>query len=160
VNQNPWGGLDPSDAHRSDLPEPLYPEVGTARVLLRGLGKRCPRCGNGGIFSSWFHLRLTCPRCALRFEREAGGYLGAMTINYAVAIGLWIVVLVVGLVFTVPVVPVPQLLVASVVVLVAVPLLFYPNSKAIWAAIEYLVLRSDPDYRPPVKRDPRARGLE
>jgi uncharacterized protein (DUF983 family) len=160
MSQNPWAGLEPSDAGRSGSPEPLYPEVGTARVLLRGLAKRCPRCGIGGIFSSWFHLRGVCPRCSLRFEREAGGYLGAMTINYGVAIGIWILVLVIGLALTVPVVPVPQLMVASVVVLVAVPLLFYPNSKAIWAAIEFLVLRSDPDYRPPVRRDPRASGLE
>jgi uncharacterized protein (DUF983 family) len=160
VSRNPWAGLEPGDAEGPGAPVPLFPEVGTARVLLRGLVKRCPRCGVHGIFSSWFHLRATCPRCDLRFEREAGGYLGAMTINYAVAIGLWIAVLVVGMILTVPVVPVAQLLVASFAVLIGAPILFYPNSKAIWAAIEYLVLRSDPDYRPPMRRDPRARDLE
>jgi uncharacterized protein (DUF983 family) len=160
VSQNPWAGLEPSDPERSRAPEPLFPEVGTARVLLRGLAKRCPRCGARGIFSSWFTLRVACPHCHLRFEREAGGYLGAMTINYVVAIGLWIVVLVVGLILTVPVVPVAQLMVASFAVLIGMPMLFYPNSKAIWAGIEYLVARSDPDYRAPVKRDPRAQNLE
>jgi hypothetical protein len=30
----------------------------------------------------------------------------------------------------------------------------------LWAAIEFLVLRTDPDYRSPVARDPRARELE
>jgi hypothetical protein len=45
-------------------------------------------------------------------------------------------------------------------VLVLVPLAFYPRSKTIWAAVEYLVLRSEPDYHAPVRRDPRARELE
>jgi hypothetical protein len=52
------------------------------------------------------------------------------------------------------------LLVMSVVVMVLVPLWFYPRSKMIWAAVEFLVARSDPDYREPVARDPRADGLE
>jgi Protein of unknown function (DUF983) len=105
-------------------------------------------------------MRSTCPRCEWRFEKEEGGFLGAMTLNYMVAVLLWIVVLVVGLVLTVPDVPVVPLLIASVVVLVVVPLLFYPRSKMIWAAVEYLVLRTDPDYRAPTRRDPRAHDLE
>ncbi len=68
--------------------------------------------------------------------------------------------LVVVLVLTVPDVPVAPLLIASTVVLVVVPLWFYPRSKTLWAAIEFLVARSDPDYRTPVRRDPRAEELE
>jgi Protein of unknown function (DUF983) len=105
-------------------------------------------------------MRTTCPRCEWRFEKEEGGYLGAMTLNYTVAILLWVVVLIIGLVLTVPDVPVWPLLIASAVVLIGVPLLFYPRSKATWAAIEFLALRTDPDYRAPVRRDPRARDLE
>jgi hypothetical protein len=29
-----------------------------------------------------------------------------------------------------------------------------------WAAIEWLAHRTDPDYRPPSAKDPRAKGLE
>jgi hypothetical protein len=47
-----------------------------------------------------------------------------------------------------------------VLVLVAMPLWFYPRSKTFWAAIEFLVARSDPEYRSPVRRDPRAKDLE
>jgi hypothetical protein len=83
-----------------------------------------------------------------------------MVINYLVAFAVWSAALVVTMVFTVPDVPVGPLLVMSVVVLVGSPLWFYPRSKAIWAAVEYLVARSDPDYRPPMARDPRAKGLE
>ena len=73
---------------------------------------------------------------------------------------MWIVLLVVVLIFTVPDVPVPLLLGLSLVVMVLMPLWFYPRSKMIWAAVEFLVARSDPDYREPVARDPRADDLE
>ena len=105
-------------------------------------------------------MRQACPRCEWRFEKEEGGYLGAMVLNYVVAVGLWVAVLVVGLVLTVPDVPVLPLTIASVAVLVLAPLAFYPRSKTIWAAVEYLTLRADPDYRPPTPRDPRAKRLE
>jgi hypothetical protein len=83
-----------------------------------------------------------------------------MVLNYSLAIVSWLVVMGVGLVLTVPNVPVTPLLVASVLVLIPVPLWFFPRSKMTWAAIEFLVARSDPDYRAPVRRDPRAAGLE
>ena len=105
-------------------------------------------------------MRTSCPRCEWRFEKEAGGYLGAMVVNYGVAIGLWLVALAIGLVITVPDVPVLPLTIVSVIVLVLVPIAFYPRSKTIWAAVEYLVLRAEPGYHRPVHRDPRARELE
>jgi uncharacterized membrane protein len=105
-------------------------------------------------------MRTACPRCEWRFEKEQGGFLGAMVVNYSVAIGLWLVALTVGLVITVPEVPVLPLTIVSVIVLVLVPIAFYPRSKTIWAAVEYLVLRSEPGYHRPVHRDPRARKLE
>ena len=156
---NPWGSLEP-EGEGPGAPVPLYPEVGSWRTLGRGLRKRCPRCASGGIFSSWFALRAACPRCELRFEKEEGGYLGAMVLNFIVAVGLWVALMAIWLAFTVPDVPVAPLSVASCVLLIVVPLIFYPNSKAIWAAVEFLVLKTDPDYRPPVRRDPRAKGLE
>jgi uncharacterized protein (DUF983 family) len=135
-------------------------EAGTGAVLLRGIRKRCPRCGERRIFRSRLHLRERCPTCDLRFEREEGGFLGAMTLNYLASVLVWVAMLAVVLAFTVPDVPVVPLLVASVFVLAIVPLWFFPRSKALWAAIEFLVHRSDPDYRTPVRRDPRAKDLE
>lgn len=155
---NPWGSLEPGPG--PGRAAPLYPDVGSWRTLWRGLRKRCPRCASGGVFSSWFSMRTSCQRCGLRFAKEEGGYLGAMVLNFTVAMVVWILVLIVGLAATVPDVPVMPLLLASFAVLILVPLGFYPNSKAIWAAVEFLVEKTDPDYRAPVARDPRARGLE
>ena len=81
-----------------------------------------------------------------------------MTLNYSIAVVVWVAMLGVVLAFTVPDVPVVPLLAASLAVFVAVPLWFYPRSKTLWAAVEFLVERSDPEYRSPVRRDPRAPG--
>ncbi|MEP7059892.1 MAG: DUF983 domain-containing protein [Actinomycetota bacterium] len=121
---------------------------------------RCPRCAERDTFLTWFNARTLCPECGLRWEKEEGGFLGAMMINYSVAIAGWIAMLVVVLSITVPDVPVVPLLIASFAILVALPLLFYPRAKMTWAAVEYLVLRAQPDYQAPVRRDPRSKGLE
>lgn len=154
----PYGSLDP--APPPERPEPLYPHVGGLAALARGARKRCPRCAEPRIFASWFRLARACPRCGLLFEKEAGGFLGAMTLNYVASVSVWLGVLGVWLVLTVPDVPVTAMLVVSAALLVVVPLWFYPRSKGIWAAVEFLVLRADPDYRPPVRQDPRSRELE
>ena len=158
MGSNPYASLDPGTPE--PRPTPLYREVGTGRVLLRGLRKRCPRCGDRDLFVGWFTMRAACPRCDLRLEKEAGGFLGAMTLNYAVAMGAWLVVLGIAIAVTVPDIPVVPLLLISAAILILMPLWFYPRSKATWAAVEYLVLRSEPDYRPPVARDARQRDLE
>ena len=158
MGSNPYASLDPGTPE--PRPTPLYPEVGTGRVLLRGLRKRCPRCGDRDLFVGWFTMRAACPRCDLRLEKEAGGFLGAMTLNYAVAMGAWLVVLGIAIAVTAPDIPVVPLLLISAAILILVPLWFYPRSKSTWAAVEYLVLRSEPDYRPPVARDARQRDLE
>ncbi|MGH2680376.1 MAG: DUF983 domain-containing protein [Actinomycetota bacterium] len=158
MGSNPYASLEPGTP--DPTPAPLFPEVSATGALLRGLRKRCPRCGERDTFVSWFRTRTTCPRCDLRFAKEEGGFLGAMTLNYLVAIGVWLVALVIGIVWTVPDVAVVPLLVMSAIVLIGVPLWFYPRSTMIWAAVEFLVLRGTPDYRPPVARDARQRELE
>ena len=158
MGSDPYASLEPGTPEPYDPPR--FPEVSATRALLRGFRKRCPRCGERDTFVSWFHPRKACPRCELRFAKEEGGFLGAMTLNYVVAIGLWLVVLGVGVAMTAPDVPVVTLLALSALVLIGVPLWFYPRSKMIWAAVEFLVLRGEPEYRPPVARDPRRRELE
>jgi uncharacterized protein (DUF983 family) len=158
MGSDPYPSLEPGTPEPK--PAPLFPEVSTTRALVRGLRKRCPRCSERDTFVGWFQGRTTCPLCGLRFAREDGSFLGAMTLNYVVAIGAWLVVLIVWVVMTVPDVPILPLMAVSAVILIAVPIWFYPRSKMLWASIEYIVLRGDPDYRPPVRRDPRARELE
>jgi uncharacterized protein (DUF983 family) len=115
----------------------------SSRALARGLVKRCPRCGQNNLFSRWFTLATVCPRCGLQFQRQEGGFLGAIALNYTAAVVLWAAMLTAWLVVDLPDVNVAALTAASVGLVVASLLLLYPTSKTIWAAIEYLVYRSE-----------------
>ena len=78
-----------------------------------------------------------------------------MTINYGVATSAWIVMLIVWLSLTLPEGSVAPLMIASIALMVGLPLVFYPFSKSIWASFEYLVAESEPltpDPREPFPR--------
>ena len=131
-------------------------EAGSARVLVRGLRKRCPRCGERGIWVTWFTPKPLCPVCDLRFEAEEGGFLGAMVLNYAFAVSFWLAAFVITMILTVPFIPVVPVIAGSIAILGGLPFWFYPRSKLLWAAVEFLTARSEPGYRTPTARDPRA----
>jgi hypothetical protein len=82
----------------------------------------------------------------LPFEREEGAFLGSLTINYGVT-GLAFFALLVGWMIVaggrVRWVP---LILASIAVVIVVPLFFYPFAKTLWAAVDFLIYRSDPSY--------------
>src|SRR5947208_3115042 len=40
-------------------------------MVARALLLRCPNCGAGGLFASWFKLRSACAVCGLVLERAA-----------------------------------------------------------------------------------------
>jgi hypothetical protein len=69
-----------------------------------------------------------------------------MALNYGATTLVWLVLLVVWLALDLPDVHVALLTIASIGVAIVVPLVFWPSSKSIWAAIDYLVDRSDPGY--------------
>jgi uncharacterized protein (DUF983 family) len=121
-------------------------EPGGVTAFARGIARRCPRCGSGQLFERWFTIREACPRCSLRLQREEGGFLGAMTINYTVTAAVWLVVFVTWLVLDLPEVHVAALMFVSLAIAGLVPLLFFPFAKTSWAAVDYLVYRSSPEY--------------
>jgi uncharacterized protein (DUF983 family) len=138
----PFEDLDRPEPARVRRPD----EPGAFRAVLRGATRRCPRCGSRGLFERWFRIRARCPRCGLRLEREEGGFLGAMTLNYVATAVVWVVLLVIWLAIDLPDVHVALLTITSIGVAILVPLLFWPFSKALWASVDYLVYRSDPGY--------------
>jgi uncharacterized protein (DUF983 family) len=117
-------------------------------MLWRGATKRCARCGSGDLFDGWFTIVERCPRCGLRFEREEGYWAGALAINIGVAAAVFAVVLVVGVAFTAPNIPVGELLAVLVPLMVVVPIAYYPFSKTVWVAVDRALLQHlDPDER-------------
>ena len=68
--------------------------MGEGKSLLADiLHQRCPRCRSGRIyrgsaFVGFPKMNERCPACQLRFEREAGYFLGAMYISYGLALAI------------------------------------------------------------------------
>jgi uncharacterized protein (DUF983 family) len=115
-----------------------------ARMLWRGVRKRCPWCGGGKLFTGWFTMKERCPTCGLRFEREEGFFLGAFVINIAVTEAALLVCVVLGVVLTLPDPPVLTLSLVGAAAAVIVPLFTYPFSKTIWSAIDLAMHPIDP----------------
>lgn len=114
-----------------------------ARMLARGLTKRCALCGSGGLFTGWFRMRERCPRCGYRFEREEGFFLGAYVVNLGIAEGLVLLVGVVPCIALLAANPDANLLpivVSGLAAAALAPLVFYPFSRTLWSAID-LILR-------------------
>ncbi len=120
-------------------------ELRTRRLLWRGLLRRCPLCGSGKLFTSWFRIRDRCPRCNLALERVEGHWIGALGMNTVVSFGTLLVVLVTGVALSWPHPPPVGLLVACVAVAVGVPLAFWGSSRTLWSAIDLAMRPLEPD---------------
>ena len=116
----------------------------TARAALaRGLRKRCPRCGRGKVFRTFFKMNDACSVCGYAFLREPGYWTGAMTVNIA-ACEAWFFLLFVGtLVFTMPDVEWGLLLLFAVVTNGLLPIVFFPHSRTLWMSIDLYFHPSD-----------------
>lgn len=113
--------------------------VGWGRTLLRGVTRRCGRCGGGRIFDGYFRLRQQCPRCGVRFVREEGFFTGVYLVNFSATLGLMFVALMAFLLqraLTGSTGPLWPILTACVAFAVAGPVVFYPIAASTWAALD------------------------
>jgi uncharacterized protein (DUF983 family) len=111
-------------------------KAGFLVMVGRALRRRCPRCGGRGWFTGWFRRVERCQTCGYKYERAPGFVLGEVTMNTIVTFGLLGVVIVVGIVASYPDVPVVPLMIATLVVAIVVPVVFYPWSSTLWAAVD------------------------
>jgi uncharacterized protein (DUF983 family) len=128
---------------------------GTTRMMWWGGTRRCARCGSGHLFRRYFTIVDDCPRCGLHFEREQGYWAGALAINIGVTGAVFVAVFVIGLVLTVPDVPVGLLLAILVPLMVVTPIVGYPFSKTLWVAVDRALLQH---LDPTETLDEQARG--
>jgi uncharacterized protein (DUF983 family) len=131
----------------------------TPRLLWRGLLRRCPLCGGGDVFRTFFEVRERCPRCHYPVRREEGHWIGAVGINTIVTFGLLFVTLGVGFALTWEDRQAVPIFVSCFVVAAITPLAFFGSSQTLWSAIDLamrpLEPRDDVDPRwipPPVTR--------
>lgn len=122
----PWRGE--TARHRTGWPEGYW-----RTVVWRGLRLRCPVCGKGELFKTYFRMHETCACCGVGFAREHGQWVGSLDINtFVVAFGLMI-----GSAFSPPW-PLPVALAVWGAAAVVVPLVTFRFSRGLWTAIVHL----------------------
>ena len=103
----------------------------------------------GAVLASWLTVRPRCQACGFRFERghdeEHDYWLGAYTLNFLVTETVFGVGLLLALVATWPDPPWTLLLVGGGVLMVLVPIVFYPVSKVLWLALDLVFRPAQPD---------------
>jgi uncharacterized protein (DUF983 family) len=110
-------------------------------LVRRAVALRCPQCGQGPLFESWFAMHDTCGVCGLRFEREEGYFVGAIYVNYAVtAVASLGGAIALDVAFGIPVWA--QLTIAGVLA-VLVPIVFFRYSRSFWLCIDHLATSAD-----------------
>jgi uncharacterized protein (DUF983 family) len=106
-------------------------------MVRRALVRRCPRCGRPGAwFTGWFRRLDRCPSCGYRYEREEGFMVGAITMSTILTFGAILVVLVVGMILSYPEIAVAPIVIGCVAVAVLVPIIAFPITHTLWAAID------------------------
>jgi uncharacterized protein (DUF983 family) len=126
-------------------PPPSPPPLTTTRLLWRGITKRCPVCGQRGLFRRWFTIVERCPRCGFKLERIEGQWIGALGMNTIVSFGAVLLGVIAVSIITYRGGSLTGAVAAVVAIAVVVPLLFFPTSKTLWAAIDLAMRPLEPD---------------
>jgi uncharacterized protein (DUF983 family) len=115
------------------------------RLFWRALRLRCPNCGGGPIFRSWFRMRRHCPACGLPLERNEQGYqVGSYMFNIIAAELIFVLVFLAVVLATWPAPPWEVLQYGAIALMVLAPVFFFPFSKTLFLAFDLL-------FRPPTR---------
>jgi uncharacterized protein (DUF983 family) len=112
----------------------LFPRTGLVQLLIRAFRLRCPRCGQGRLFTGLFSMPVECSHCRLRYERAPGYFLGSIYINYgvtAVALTIGYFILHAALRFTNR-----QLAAPLVGFCVVFAMFFFRYARALWLTLD------------------------
>jgi hypothetical protein len=80
-----------------------------------------------------------CPNCGIFFEREEGYWTGAVAVNTIVTEFVFAIVLVIGVIWTWPDIPIKPMLIIALLLNGTFPIFFYPYSKTIWMALDLIL---------------------
>ena len=115
-------------------------------MLWRAIRLRCPHCGGGELFESFFKIKKQCPTCGLRLERgESDYFVGAYLFNL-IAVELILFFCVCGFVyFTWPNPPWDTLTYVAAFLMLAGCFVCYPFSKTTWLAVDIAIRPLSPE---------------
>ncbi len=115
------------------------------QILGRTLRLRCPRCGEGKLFTGWVRMPRQCEVCGLKFEREPGYFLGSIYFNYGVTAFIVTIAALSMMMFTEA--SERTLLFSLGTFCVLFPLWFFRYARALWMAWDHFAdpLPTTPD---------------
>ena len=114
------------------------------RMMRRALVLRCPWCGSRRTFiHRWFRKYDRCRTCGIRWRREEGFELGAVTINTVLTFIVLTACMTVGFIATSPDIPVLPMVLSLLGIAVLMPIVIYPFTFTIWLALDLAVHRPD-----------------
>ncbi len=120
--------------------------AGPIRLVMRALRLRCPQCGGRPVFVSWTAMLPNCPVCGFRFERgERGYWLGAYFFNLMAMETVFAVWIGGFLIATWPSPPWTLFETATVVLMLAVSVGFFPFSKTLFLAFDLWIRPASPE---------------
>jgi uncharacterized protein (DUF983 family) len=107
------------------------------RLLISGLKLRCPACGLGSLFQSFFKMHDECYYCRLVFTREQGYFVGAIYLNVvATEVLIFITYLTCLLVLRAP----DQITYGvSFTMALVLPVVLNRHARSLWLSLDYLL---------------------
>ena len=122
------------------------------RMATRVLKLRCPRCGQGKLFRSFFLRAEQCEHCEWRYEREEGYWVGGSEVHMFASYGLSVVIFMPLLIVLGPT---PTVQACAILGHIACSLLMFRYSRSIFIGIDYFL-----DPGPPASEDDDGEGNE
>ena len=118
-------------------------------LFLRALRLRCPSCGGHPVILRWFMVSDICPVCGIRLQRGEDGYwVGAYMFNLIAAELVWAGSMVTIVWWTWPTPPWTGLLVGGVLLMVLMPVAFFPFSRLVFLAFDLVFRPQQPEDYP------------
>src|SRR3954463_11613336 len=119
-------------------------EPSFGRMFRRALVLHCPWCGSRTTFiRRWLGKYERCRTCGIRWRREEGFELGAVTINTILTFIVLTAGMPGGFIPTAPAIPVVPMVRALLGVALVMPILIYPFAYTIWLAFDLGVHRPE-----------------
>lgn len=141
-----WGRR--TERHGDERPalQPITDFPSRPGLLLRGVTRRCPWCGDRkAYFRGWFKRQEQCRSCGHGYRRGDHAFeLGATTANIILTFLGVLITTLVAVVATLPDVNVVLVVGAAVAVALLGPILFSPISFTLWQAIDLWMRQPTP----------------
>lgn len=114
------------------------------RVMSRGLRLRCPLCGQGKLFRTFFRMHRTCRVCGLKFERDLGYFVGGLELHWISTYVLGVA----GYFMASPLLPAGdwQPLAAYLAPACVLAVVLYRPARSLWMALDNLIDPVETEY--------------